>query len=480
MSTLRQSVINLQEEFARDKRALATQLERYIEEVKKSLETLRNANMFTKNLKTLEELLHLLRNERDKFLKAYTFEIYNSPARDTWKKERLNRFYKILSQIQDFLRILDLESVHVDKAAIEKIIEALPEEAINLKNELEKLRAYFDKAHELFKSEHQVLALERLLEEVPFFLPVLRTQISDHLLKLEALQRKRENGNQQVKMRIEKTKDRNKELQEELENYKQIAKIYFEKLLKVNANTAGKVRKFIDELEEIRDINRVKGIAEQMKLTYIKAKEEYLSLDEPKERIRKEAKKINLPEVIQLADEYVKRDKLTIDDYVEFMQKATEISLESAKKELLEKERKKVIEVMSEELSKQGYRAINEDAMEKLFKGEVVELETPFGEDYVIRLKIDEKIGLAVRFIRYVDSEENLSEYEKEKDTSIAKRWCSTYDNLKELLKQNGIILEDVHRIEPEQRFYYEIRKEERKTAKKEGAKIYQERKKSS
>lgn len=475
---MRYSTVNLKKEFARDKQTLATKLERHIEEIKESLETLRNANMFTQNLKKLEELLQLLKKERDKFLKAYTFEIYNSPARDTWKQEKLNMFYKILNQIQNFLRILDLESVHVNEAAIEKIIEALPEGAINLRNELEGLRAYFDKAHELFESEQQVHALERLLEEVPLFLPDLRIQVSNHLLKLETLQKKKENGNQQVKMHIKTTKDRNKELQEELENYKQKAKIYFEKLLKINANTAGKVRKFIDELEEIKDINRARGIAEQMRFTYLKAKEEYLSVDEPKERIRKEAKKINLPEVIQLAEEYVKRDKLTDDDYVEFMQKAIEISLESAKKELLEKEHKKVVEVISEELSKQGYRAINEDAMEKLYKGEVVELKTPFGEDYVIRLKIDEKIGLAARFIRYVDSEENLSEYEKEKDMSIAKKWCSTYDNLKELLKHNGIILEDVHRIEPEQRFYYERRKEERKIAKKEGAKIHQEREK--
>jgi len=72
----------------------------------------------------------------------------------------------------------------------------------------------------------------------------------------------------------------------------------------------------------------------------------------------------------------------------------------------------------------------------------------------MLRLKYEDD-GLKIMFVRYVEDEKNLSEYEKRRDIAIAKKWCSDYEKIKQLLSQEGITIEDKIRIEPETRFYY-------------------------
>jgi len=110
-----------------------------------------------------------------------------------------------------------------------------------------------------------------------------------------------------------------------------------------------------------------------------------------------------------------------------------------------------------------GYQIVNDEAIERLKKGEVVEINTPFGEDYVVRVRLDEKGILTLKFVRYVEDENNLSMYEKEKDKAIAKQWCNNQKEIIEFLKKNGIVLELKNIMEPEDRFYYE-KKEKRKS----------------
>jgi len=113
-----------------------------------------------------------------------------------------------------------------------------------------------------------------------------------------------------------------------------------------------------------------------------------------------------------------------------------------------------------------GYSVVKDDLMEELSMGKIVEIKTPFGEDYMLRLKYEDD-GLKIMFVRYVEDEKNLSEYEKHKDIAIAKKWCSDYDKIKQLLSQEGIMIEDKIRIEPETRFYY-INKRKNKNYKKQ------------
>ncbi|MFN3995864.1 MAG: hypothetical protein ACK4GR_04955, partial [bacterium] len=114
-------------------------------------------------------------------------------------------------------------------------------------------------------------------------------------------------------------------------------------------------------------------------------------------------------------------------------------------------------------LLEMGYHFIDTNLMEQLVNGEVVYLDLPYSQEYKVQIKLTKDSKIFFRLVKFTESL-NATEYEKQKDLEIAKRWCQDYDKILELLKKNGIIIENIQRIEPEQMEIAYILKEERKT----------------
>jgi len=121
-------------------------------------------------------------------------------------------------------------------------------------------------------------------------------------------------------------------------------------------------------------------------------------------------------------------------------------------------------ENINEVLSSLGYNLIDSEIMEKLMKNEVIYLDTPYSEEYKIQLKIDEDNKIYYRLVKFGES---ITNYEKQKDIEIAKKWCQDYDKILELLKSKGILIENIKRLEPNESEILYIRKEEMKLPEK-------------
>lgn len=459
MSTLRYSVRSreevLRETLERNKRQYSEQMMKSIQAIAKSVEKLAGKLRLASELMAkLNEAVKVLENEKNQFLRDYTIAVLDSPNHDRWVRERLDRFNELLASFQRLFDLLDIEMASLDRTAYDNIQKAIPSELGEFKAEFEALRTYFDNADKLLKDQNvRKEELEKLLNETPAILSYLRNEISRALLRMEL--KNQRTGKAPAQQASSKTGKMNEE--EEIEKLKETAKKYYDKLDSINKAQASSLYKFMVELEDLTDINRVRAITEQVKLTYIKAKEELLS-NSQKERILSAAREFNNPQVLQLAQQIVQREVVRDEDYIEFMQKAYEISLKNTESEDDAEIKRKVIDLVNTQLSANGYKALDENLIESLNNGDVVELATPFGEDYALRLKIDEEGNIAVRFVKYVEEPEQIIEYEKHKDISIAKRWCETYDEMLRFLEMNGLKFVDKHRVEPEEKIYYEKR----------------------
>ncbi len=293
--------------------------------------------------------------------------------------------------------------------------------------------------------------LEKFYYEIPEKFSKAKNKVANELLR-----------NQFQIKKIQEEESKTKEEQEKIQNLKEEAQKFYEKITKINKNQAEKLKELIEELQESHDSSRIFYINKEMKITYTRTKHIYVESEILKEDIRNQYQNINLPEIRQEIQEFLNKEVVTQEEYDALINKINYREIENEQKKAEEEGKKKILSLIEENLKKLGYTTINESAAEKLYKGEIIEIQTPFGEDYTVRLKFDGNM-IAVRFIRYVEDESNLSTYEKEKDILIAKEWCKTYDHILELIKQNGILLEEKHRIEPEQKFYYEKKENQQK-----------------
>ena len=456
--------------YRHERKVLSEQMEKAIAEVEDKLEK------HKASFKNIKELLKILRSQRDKILNEFTPETLISQESRKKLESAVRDFFESVSNVHRFARILDIDSESgLSLETVESLLKILPQESIELRRELSDLKSILLRAENALKEEKlDKRALEELLESVPLAFKELRYRISKRLLIIDSMQ----NTNLPT---IDQTKSLSFHQAQcqriALEESRNSAAMHYSKLEKVNREEAAKVQDLLQEALESQDVNRVQVIKEEIKLRYIKNKEKFLKSEELKERIKWAY--ASMP-VEELRDEF---EKLTSQDFVsekqydDFIKKMVQ-TYENVSK-LYERYRQKLVQAVACELQKQGYSTMNEDAMERLLKGEVIELNTPFGEDYALRVKFD-KNELLIRFVRYVDNENALTEYEKEKDIAIGKSWCATFENVKELLRQNGLLLENKYRVEPETKFYYERKTQTREDSQRKGIIKQQERKREA
>jgi predicted metal-dependent hydrolase len=409
-----------------------------------------------KRFKHINELVEILEKFRDDFLSSYTLDILRSPMHAQWVDDKMNNFNALLFNVKAFIKLLDLEiGEKVYIKALKGIVDKVPEECKNLKEEIEK---YIEMGQEIEKAkEHMdIESLKKIYYELPAFAKD-KEEISNILLREELTKKNK-------KQEITSGKQIKIDEKDEIENIKKEAKEYYEKLKKISDAEAGRLKSLYEELLKSDDKFRINLILEEIKYVYARKKKQFVKSETLKEMISKYLSE-DLPQSLkEEIKAFLGREIVSEEEYKHLNSRIIRHLMEKEERKSVSKEDiDKLSRFLSESLRKLGYQIVNDEAIERLKKGEVVEINTPFGEDYVVRIRLDEKGILTLKFVRYVEDENNLSMYEKEKDKAIAKQWCNNQKEIIEFLRNNGIVLELKNIMEPDDRFYYE-KKEKRKS----------------
>ena len=103
-------------------------------------------------------------------------------------------------------------------------------------------------------------------------------------------------------------------------------------------------------------------------------------------------------------------------------------------------------------LRQMGYTLMDEEGRPvELKAGEARLLSTPY-EGYRVRVKVGQDGAIATRLVRVVGSEEakaSVSEYQKQADIEVGKKWCANLKQIHEALAEEGLPVRDIFRKEP-------------------------------
>ena len=439
---------------------LKEEIEKYIEMEQKIEQDIQDImkliSRHKDKFKHINELVEILEKFKDDFLSSCTLDILSSPMHTQWVDDKLNEFNVLVLNVKAFIKLLDLEigeKAHIK--ALKGIVDMVPEECKNLKEEVEK---YIEMGQEIERAkEHMdIESLKKIYYELPAFAKD-KEEISNILLREELIKEKK-------KQEITLEKQAKIDEKDEIENIKKEANEYYEKLKKISDAEAERLKSLYEELIKSDDKFRINLILEEIKYVYARKKKQFVESETLKEMISKYLSE-DLPQSLkEEIKAFLGREIVSEEEYKHLNSRIIRHLMEKEERKSVSKgDIDKFSRLLSESLRKLGYQIVNDEAIERLKKGEVVEINTPFGEDYVVRIRLDEKGTLAFKFVRYVEDENNLSMYEKEKDKAIAKQWCNNQKEIIEFLRNNGIVLELKNIMEPEDRFYYE-KKEKRKS----------------
>ncbi len=106
------------------------------------------------------------------------------------------------------------------------------------------------------------------------------------------------------------------------------------------------------------------------------------------------------------------------------------------------------------ELAEMGYQLLDEEGNPvKLSQGKIHTLDTPY-DDYQLRVRVGEDKSITTRLVRTVGSEaekSSVSEYQRQKDIETGRKLCSDLDRIHSNLRNDGLILHEVMRKEPDE-----------------------------
>ena len=221
------------------------------------------------------------------------------------------------------------------------------------------------------------------------------------------------------------------------------------------------IEKILSQIEDA-DGYKLSLTYEELKLTYIKVKEQSLYREEI-ESLLKKLKHIGSEEasrLITIGRKLLTQNVINKSEYETFYREAFKVIMQDASKKPI------TIGHVLSKLCELGYTIIGDDA--EIKEGKVIELRTPYGEDYILKVRVQDG-KITTKFVRVLEEERELSTYEKERDVYTAKKWCGDFDTLLEKLKEEGINVEVKARVEPEERgIDYEVRKKEKRKSVRE------------
>jgi len=213
-----------------------------------------------------------------------------------------------------------------------------------------------------------------------------------------------------------------------------------------------KIKKYDNNYIKFKNFNlcnrdRLKMILDSVKLDYGKAKELYIWTKIYKENLIKLTR-------LELGDVIKKEISLLLNSERIHKEQFESVAYQVNKIIIQKQQQAVIIENLKKNLHSLGYGIVDEIEIldEKLENGEVVYLETD-DKDYKIMLKLNKNLGITTRVVRMVatqEEKETISSYQRQKDIESAKKWCTNYDKLTNLLAKNGIILNTKLRLEAE------------------------------
>jgi len=485
---------NLDEIFRDNKKFFKEQIDNSISHVREMLKNTKSTFLDYSLIENLE------RHKKD-FLERYTLEILSSESHTQWVDSQIAKIQDIIRKTKEYIILVKTELTdNLDIQTLKTFLNALPEGVQETGKKIQKIIELFENLEKEFKSpaanretielylnmfpedlrnikfyrtmQHYakilydiekctfdtpstVEKLNKYLQEIPSEYYGIVRKIKQKLLEQKTIK---------IKEQVERERITEKEISEVIEKQRILEKIeaVFDKLKTINPELAEEKRQLVIEATETDDIQRIRLILEDLKMNYINTRRLYIQTEVLKNDLKVFE---TLAEETGMLTEFNKLMKMSIlnkeevDNFIK--------NLLNGKRQIMAQERRRAsLEKFINKVMELGYSVVKDDLMEELSMGKIVEIKTPFGEDYMLRLKYEDD-GLKIMFVRYVEDEKNLSEYEKHKDIAIAKKWCSDYDKIKQLLSQEGIMIEDKIRIEPETRFYY-ITREKTKTTKKQ------------
>ncbi len=218
---------------------------------------------------------------------------------------------------------------------------------------------------------------------------------------------------------------------------------------------ARKIRPLLDEAasDETRaDEYRLAAIREEVRMRYGKLKERTVQTETFKEELR---------DMLPLVRRARGAEALIV--RMEELLTAREIShavytplYRDVKAFLAEQLEGIVDDVLAEKvgatLEEMGYSLVGGEG-DDLSAGEVNFVQSPY-DGYRVKVKVDEGGMLSTRLVRVVESEDEknaTSEYQRQKDIEVGRKWCRDLDAFHEKMKSAGVEFETALRKEPEE-----------------------------
>jgi hypothetical protein len=430
--------INQIELYNEKKNALNKSLSKTISEIQNQ------CSYYSQEWKNIHELTEILQEKQKEILRGFTFDVYQSSPE--WLNKKIQEFDETAISIRTFIQLLQLEQKEeLSISSFENLLKELPKECNKIKKEIqEKVLKLIDKKIQKFVASNNLQGLENFYKEIPDSFVEVRNKIANVLLKHQ--------------LATQKKKSEEDDFLQKIQQLKSEAEKYYQKILQIHQSEANQIKENYDELKESDDFTRISYITRDIKIRYARIKRQYIKSEALKEDIKANFLDFPIPEVQMAVEEFLKKEFVSKQEYDDLIQSIENIILKKEEERIIQELRVNIISLIHEKLRDLGYSVIDDQIMEKLYNGEIVEIKTPYGEDYVVRIKIENN-QLMMRFVRYVEDENQLSTYEKEKDIATAKKWCSSFDQILKHLKDNGILIEQKFRVEPEEKFYYEKKK---------------------
>jgi len=390
-----------EEVYENNKKYLKSEFEKVIKEIYED-----KSQLPKELVELVKSITDDLKKLADEFLEGYTWDIFNSPNHKNWVEENVNKFNSIALEAKQILKELELEFINSEF------------------------------------SDHVV----------KFYLKYTDDIFKNFKDTLKKYLKKQEEDNLQAAKTVEAN-----QLQESSKILNEID-ILNKKLKALEKEKAENLKHLVDEAKTTQDLERLKLIAEEIKFTYAKAKKEKITTGIYREEIKKLLERIlneDLGEdLYEEGENILKKLKISEKEYKGFVKKVMNRGLERINKKPISG-----LEII-DKLRELGYSIVSdEEEIEKAIKeGKVVEIRTPYGEDYVIKVKVQNGL-LTTKFVKILTEERQLSQYEKEKDVYVAKKWCEDFDKLVEKLRKNNIKIDIKARKDPEKEINYEVRK---------------------
>lgn len=379
---------------------------------------------------------------------------------EKWKDIKdLIQFYevnKLQSEIKNLsqkslseLKLLDNEIQQVTNyltiyQTIEKQFdeELLPKGEGALHKEIKKI---IDDIKALKTSTHSPLQKQRMLEEYTKKMKVLLEQsnilidiklISDDFSVDKVISQEKEKKEQEA---LEKLHT----IEEDLYKYMFLIKdMDNEEYLALQEN----INQYLDNNKNKPTILR--NLKDRVKITYGKIKEDYYYTKVYKDEIISILKDEELEDsnIRKLGTELLEKKYIKSKEFWEFFQTYQD----AKKKEALNKEKRKTFEKFLQTLESKGYTLLGKETLPEIKEEEIIELETPLGEDYKLQVKFDKEGHIITRFAKETEKTD-IGEYEKQRDVEVARKWCETYKDSITQMNGEGYPIEIKAIQEPEE-----------------------------